>query len=233
MPTPLFEIEARDIENLRRLYRKAPGKFRFAVASMLNNFAFGTRTISISIIKNQMEVRNERFVASRVRVDKASGREKINNQVATVGSIQTDRFTGWEEQEFGKPAKRTRVATLFARGDDESKQIKPSLRMKAANQFFTTANVPGKTEDQRNVALLRVMRREKKVFKIRKHRKLKKGIYKFKGQELKRVQNLEISSRSKRVKRVPWLSGGRRRYFKKTNIRNLWGKTLKRVLKFK
>ena len=111
----LFQIDLANLINLRKFYKKAPKQFLKAANATLNSFAFGTRKRSLEIIKKKMTVRNQKFVAGSLRVQKSTG-SNIDNARSEVGSIFRPRFTGWKEQESGTKPERTRSITRFARG---------------------------------------------------------------------------------------------------------------------
>ncbi len=227
MPQQLFAIDAKDLVNLKRFYKKAPLQFARASASTLTSFAAGTRRKALLIINNRMTVRNKGFVSGALRFERAKGNVPMNAQVATAGSIKRNRFTGWAEQELGTQTERTRTATLFARGGG-SKQIPRSLRMDRSSTFDTPDNYEGKTYEQRTFLMLKA--RVKKAFVITKHRKFRPGLYKFKGKKIKMVQTFKNRKQPKRIK---WLTMARQLYFSTTSIDSVWANSLRRVLKFK
>lgn len=232
MPQQLFAIKNEDLINLTKFYKRLPKQFARASASVLTSFAFGTRQKSIKIIKNRMNVRNERFITSSIKVEKANGNIPLGSQSSKTGSIERTRFTGLVEQELGTKSKRTRTSTLFARGGNESKQIRPSFRMKPGNQFKSPDDFAGESNQHRAIVMLQTLSREKfkKPFVIKGHKKFKTGLYKLHRNKIKRIQEFKNKVQPKRVK---WLSGGRKLYFGVTNIGNVWAESLKRTLRFK
>jgi hypothetical protein len=227
MPEQLFDIDAKDLVRLKKFYKKAPKQFARASASTLTSFAAGTRRKSLLIVNNRMTVRNKNFVSGALRFNRAKGNVPMAAQVATAGSIKRNRFTGWEEQELGTQTERTRTATLFARGGG-SKQIPRSLRMDRTSTFDTPDNYEGKTYEQRTFLMLKA--KAKKAFVITKHRKFRKGLYKFRGKKIKMVQAFDNRKQPKRIK---WLTMARKLYFSTTSIDSVWANSLRRVLKFK
>lgn len=229
----LFQVEAKDLINLRKFYKKAPKQFQRVSANVLTSFAFGTRTESLGAINDKMTVRNKRFVDGSVRVVKArSG--PISSQESEMGSINRARFSGWAEQELGTPTKRTRVATALARGNNPEKQIKPSLRLKPSNQFISPKEYKGRSEQHRtNIMIWDLMRtNSKKPFRIRKHRKFKPGLYKFVRKKIVAVQVFAKASKLQ-PKRIRWMTTGINTYFKKNPPRRVWGDSIRHILKFK
>ncbi len=227
----LFEIEAKNLIRLHRFYRKAPKMFARASANVLTSFAFGNRRESLEIIKNKMTVRNERFVKGSVRVDKARGNVPLSEQQARIGSIKRDRFTGWVEQETGQKTTRTRTSTLLARGGNISRQVRPAFRLKPGNKFLSPNDFEGQSPQHRVIVMLQTLSRQnyKKAFVIKGHKAFRSGLYKLRR---KKVMLLWRFKDRKQPKRVRWLTLGRFKYFKSTNIDQVWANALKRVLKF-
>lgn len=231
MPEQLFDIEAKNLIRLHRFFRKAPKQFARAAANVLTSFAFGNRTQSLRIIESKMTVRNERFVSSSLRVEKAQGNVPLGSQQALVGSIKRDRFTGWTEQETGQKITRTRTTTLLARGGNINRQVRPAFRLKPGNRFASPDDFSGQSPQHRVTVMLQTLSRQKSIrpFIIKGHRKFKSGLYKFLRKKIRRIQTFK---NPKQPKRIHWLTGGARLYFKATNIDQVWAAALKRVLKF-
>ena len=233
MAKKLFDIDDKDLKKLMKFYKVAPVKFKVASAGMLNTFAFETRKKSLHIINTAMTVRAKGYVKGSIKVDKASFRDPINKQQSQVGSIVRPRFTGWEEQEDGKVDKRKRIATSFARGGSNTGKIKPSHRMKTSNTFESPDDFPGKSQHHRAVVMLQTLfrRRHRKPFIIKGHKSIKPGLYKIQKKKIRMLQSFEPSTKA--PKRVRWMSGGRKAFFRKADMRKLWGNQLRRVLKMK
>ena len=227
----LFDIEAKNLIRLHRFYRKAPKMFARASANVLTSFAFGNRSKSLDIIKSKMTVRNERFVAGSLRVDRARGNIPLSAQQAMVGSIKRDRFTGWIEQETGQKTTRTRTTTLLARGGNVSRQVRPAFRLKPGNKFASPDDFSGQSPQHRVTVMLQTLSRQKSTrpFIIKGHRKFKSGLYKFLRKKIRRIQTFK---NPKQPKRIHWLTGGARLYFRSTSIDQVWAEALKRVLRF-
>lgn len=231
MAEQLFAIEAHNLINLQRWYRKAPQQFQRASAGVLNEFAFGARKKSLQIIKTRMIVRNERFVSGSLRVSKASGFMPLSAQVATFGSVARDRFTGWKEQELGTSVDRTRTSTLLARAGSKRRQMRPSLRMKRSNIFDSPDNYEGAPEQHRAIVMLQTLSRAKsrRPFIIKGHRKFKPGLYKFKGGKIRQIQQFK---NPKQPKRVRWMTSGRAFYFSSVSLDAIWADKIRRQLRF-
>lgn len=236
MAKPLFKMDDRELKKWIKFHKQAPKLIKRAVAGTLNTFAFETRKKSLHIIMTNMTVRARKFVEGSMRVDKAKAGQSINQQHSVVGSIKRPRFTGWEEQETGKKAKRNRVATALARGGNMSGKVKPSARLKRANTFVSPDDYPGKNKNHRVIVMLQVLfrKRWKKPFLVKGSKKFKKGIYRIQaGKRLRMLQNLEPSSTQKQPKRVRWMTGGLKAFKRGADIGKIWEKNVKRVLKIK
>ena len=230
----MFNVNQKDLKRLRGFYaRKGPSLFQVTTAEILNAHAFGTRKKSLGQIERGMNVRNPRFVQSRLRVSKARPKP-INRQFSEVGSIATRRFSGWVEQELGTRTERTRLFSIGARRGSWGKQAISEARARPGNRFIgpNDFNINAKTEEHRIAIFLRIMfkTKEKKPFIVpRRYKRMPKGIYKRVGNKLRRYQNLE----PKRVqpKRFKWLTNARNDYAKSVNVERLWASKITRVIR--
>lgn len=236
MPSQLFQVNRTDLNRLHKFFKNSPGKFNWAVATMLNNFAFGTRSASMQIIHDEMLVRSPSFVASSLQVEKTRGSIPMAAQKTKMGSVRRPRFSGWVEQELGTATKRTRTIQLEARGGSKKGKVKAKARMQNTGRFRTPDDYPGSSAHGRAVTMLNILGRQghKEPFVIKGHRRLKTGLYKFKGggkkRKLRMLQNFR--PRNAQPKRVRWLTKGRDNFFSQADVRMMWGGALRRVLKF-
>lgn len=216
---------------LLNFQRKAPRKFARASANTLNSFAFGNRRKQQLILKNRLNVKNEKFVKSALRVQKASTSAPMESQVAISGSIFKNRFSGWREQELGVATDRSKTSTLFGRGGGR-RQLAPSARMKPGRSFTSPDDFEGKNDQHRVIVMLNTLSRtgNKKPFFITGHRKFKSGLYKFRGKKIKRLQTFK---NKKQPKRLRWLTLARQLYFSTTSIGDVWADSLRRVLRLR
>lgn len=228
----LFDVEMKDLKNLIKFYKKAPKRFNKVSAAVLNDFVFGTRKKNINILKSNLTIRNEKFLNSRIRVQKARKTQDVRSQEAIVGSIKTQRFSGWVEQETGKARKQTRTATLLARGGSKNKPMKPSARLKRSNQFRDPDEFPGSSGHNRSVAMIRMLAKAKwrKPFVIKGHSRIKSGLFKFRRKKLERLQLFKPFPSKLQPERLKWLRGGAKAFFKSNQVRDIWGKNLNREL---
>ena len=231
MASKMFHIDRSELRKLTKFYKDAPRLFSRAAAGYLNSVGFGTRSQSLQIINRRMTIRDSRFIQSSIRVQKARPGQPLAKMHSEVGTIVRERFTGLREQEEGTKADRSRVPTLVARGSDKQKKVKPSVRMKSANQFMSPDDFKGKNAAHRVVVMLQVLARRqfRKPFLIKGHRRFRKGLYQFKQRKLRMVQSFE--PRNSTVRRVRWLTGGTRIFFRKNKPREVWDPNIRHVLK--
>ena len=226
----MFDLDKKELVELVMIMRKQPKVWNRAATNLLNSFAFGNRQESIKVIRTRMTVRNERFLSSSLRVEKAKTNQKLASKIAEVGSIRRDRFSGWAEQELGTATKQTRSQSLLARGGSTNKVIRPGVRMKPAKNYERPENFNGQDLHHRNIVMMQTLRRRKyrKPFVIHGHKRIRSGLYKFHSRKLMILQDFKAPKGPKRVK---WLSGGEQKYFAKNKPSAVWREALKREMK--
>lgn len=136
-----LRMDFTEFGKLARFFDQFPREARAATAQFLNDMAFAAKanTPLVLALSGQMHIRNQKFVGSRIRVEKTTAKP-IAQQRVTVGSVPGDRFTGWIEQQRGIEPERGRVFSLLARGGNEKQKAKPSLRLKPGNEFDNVAD---------------------------------------------------------------------------------------------
>ena len=227
-----FSVKTPDLRNLEKFYRKAPRQFARASAGMLNNLAFQTRNAALIQIASDMHIRSDKFINSRMTVDRARG-GFISGQKAEVGSVATSRFSGWVEQETGKAPLRNRVFSVAARRGSQQNVATGKARLKEDNRFYTPNDfaIKAKDDDHRTAVFLQLMGRHQagKPFVIKKkYKKLRKGIYVIsKLGQLEQLQEFEAMT----VKRKPWMAPARKSVLTRANVRQQWAKSISRVLR--
>lgn len=223
-----LEINATDLIKLRRFYKKSPKKFNLSMVNLINSFAFETRKEALKVIHKEMNITNQSFVVSRMRVKTAT----LSRMVSSSGSIRSKRFSGWEEQEYGKKTKRTKTSSLVARGGKESGQLMTKYRMKPGREFMSPDDFEGKHDEHRLAAMLRHIEHEKykKPFIIRTGKKFTKGMYVVHRKKIKLIQKFKNRVQPKRIK---WMTKARNNMFSKNNTRDMWANSIKRTVKFK
>ena len=216
-------VDLSEVDGIRKWYGEQPRLMRVASACLLNEFAFGTRTRAIQTIGEMMIVRNKRFVSSRLRVTKAKTSAPINIQESWTGSMATQRFSGWVEQEKGVPTNRNRFSTLAGRGGDEHKQMRPSIRLKPKHQVITQADYEPRGGPSNVGGFIAMALRKKETRLIR----IKGVILKRKRSKLEVVQSLK----RKQPRRLRWLRKARGLYFQHTDINRLWSRICNSLVK--
>ena len=231
----IFGFEGTEVKKLEKFYKGAPGLFNRAARGLLNGFAFGTRNEAIDTIKHRMIVRNEKFVKSRIRVNKTKG-SRLDNMFSETGSLPdaSGNFQGWVEQEEGKTAKRTRVQTLVARGNNLKNKVRPKYRMKNARNFINenTWDLGDLRDESKRVGIFIkevIKRNYREPFILTKrYRKMKRGVYIYRSKRILRLQNFE--SENTQPKRIKWMTIARNNYFRSIDIRKEWAKSINIVL---
>ncbi|MCK5610903.1 hypothetical protein KAR91_54015 [Candidatus Pacearchaeota archaeon] len=233
----MFGLDITDLLVMRKIWRKAPRKFKRATAGVLTTFAKGTQKEAQKQIKKNFTLRSEKFVLSTIRVDFARGNQSVNAQRAEVGSVPRGRFGGLAEQELGRPSEKDRVPTLRARRGSFSNKVKPGAKLrKTGSMFDPWRDLPNmKSDKQRNAVMFIRMRREGMKRKIIMRKRMPKktgfferGLYEWSNNKLRKLQ--EFGNKLK-PKRVRWLTRGRVGFMRKLDVRKVWAKELKHVFK--
>lgn len=223
----MFDIKAQDMIRLRSMYKRAPREFAKAIARTLNDVAFGVRQENLGVINRRMTVRNPRFVASRIRVERA--KTATSNMHAVVGSVRSPRFSGWEEQESGGAPSRHRVVSLMARKGDTKQQAASYARLKRGPIITPyqvgLGSLPAKF---RNTAMVRIMRRNKwkQPFILDRKGSYHGGLFRLRGARVERLQTFGVEPKPKRVM---WMKDGINEYFQGDRIRREWVKNCHHV----
>lgn len=211
-----IQIDFSELKGLQRWYGDQPRLVRIATGRMLNDFAFGTRTLAIREINDTMIVRNPKFVAGRIRVTKARESAPTNRQIAITGSMATARFSGWTEQELGTPQVRTRFASLAGRGGSETKPIRHVVRLKPRNSVVTREDYQMKS-GHTNRQFFAAAKRKKENRLLKVNGKL------FKRKRL-RFELVQVLKRPKAPKRNMWLKNSGDKYFRGVNLNAKWAR---------
>ncbi len=227
----IFDWDDRNLKAFIKLYGKAPNKARAAVAQLLSQFAFATRQLAIEEINKSMTVRNARFVKSRVRFERARV-EAIENQRSRTFTIGAKNFSGWEEQVTGGRSSRTRTQSLLARGGSFDKKVRPSIRMKPNRNFLNRGDFDlpkGGNEMQVYFIKVRTNHPNKPFIVEKRWRKVKKGLYIFKGRKMRMLQNFEAKPRA--TKKDDFMQRARDKFDNTLDISKQWEIALNKVFK--
>jgi len=216
-----------------------PQELPRSTANVLNGLAFEARKTDIDILKQHLVVRNPRFLKSSIQVQKARP-GRIEQQIALVGSVKRERFTGWAEQEHGTPMKRGRITTPKSRGGNRSGIVKQSARLRQGRAFIRPEKFQGRSLQQRFQFMMRVLGSRQgssmsaqNYFLLSqpvptKRGRLNRGLYVLVGHRIVRLQGFDTA---KRVQRAPWNDMMIERLHKGKYIRHLWGKQLDHLIK--
>lgn len=232
-----MRVELSGLEEARAWLRKAPRRLKRAMAVYTNNQAYTGRELMIQSIHDEMTIRGDRFVRGSVTYQKCflGGNPPFR---ATAGSIKRDRFTGWVEQETGRPPERDREMMMPARRGRWKRKVVPSSRLKPGKEFPDSYRTAGGTGRNKVVGMLRILQRrgEKGHFIIHhgQHPKLPGGLYRFKGRKttdgLRPIQMVQGFQRFK-PKRKPWMTRAVRSYTRRVRPQGEWTKALQYVFK--
>jgi len=158
---------------------------------IVNDLAFNMRRSALKEMRATMTIRMNKF-SSQVGVKMAKRGTDKHWPEAEVYTKQRGRFTGWIEQETGRPKSsipgkiapneyyNTRVETLFGRRGSGRNQIKPKHRMKSGDiPSSENAKVPFKRNSMRSRIFLFKINRDKYkgLFILKNHPKIPPGVY--------------------------------------------------------
>lgn len=226
----MFSVDQSGLKNLQKYISEAGKKFRAAENMWINRAAFGTRDNALAYLARNFTVRSPGFVRSRLRVEKAT----FSRQRAEVGSIRTQRFTGWAEQEGLAEDKRDKTVTPSARLGVITKRVLPRFRMKRSTSFRKPDDYAGRTRRQRANAMLQAVGRgrDKRPFVLYGHRTLQAGLWRFgdgpKGR--RKLEALQIfGKKPPRPKRAPWMRSSVRKYFREIDRKRVWADIVRRL----
>jgi len=235
MPTFKAKIDLKNLLDLQKFYKRAPRQFARASAGMINNLAFQARGEAIENIDDQMIIRNQRFINSRIKVQRArSG--AISTQKATVGSVTADRFSGWIEQETGQAPEMTRSFSVVSRRGQRGNKVVVAARLRSASTFPTVDdyNIKAKDDDHRTMIFIKIMQRDqpRKPFVLKdKYKRFGIGIYKvLKRGRIKKLQSFDAPPTPK-VRR--WMEPAYKSVMTKQNIREQWARSIRHTLRLK
>lgn len=231
--TGIFDMDKRDLKKLQRFMKESPKEFRAATAGVLNSLAFGTRKNDIQNLNRMFIVRNKRFVEGSIRVEKAR-RGPIAKQMAITGSVRRPRFSGWTEQEYGRPTKRTKQHTTTGRGGSRRKQVSARYRMKPGRKYIRAENISPKisrykSPQHRTVIFLNMMRRRKREPFYITHPigGMKRGLYEFKSGRLLLIASTE---NIRQPKRRQWRTQSIRQLTMSNDMKKIWQDNINRII---
>jgi len=223
----MFEVDLSELKGFEAFCRRAPKIVAKATGSLLNEFAFGTRVEAFYEIASKMTARSPRFISSRLQVTKSSKSLPISSQVSIMGSVPTERFSGWIEQQLGKTTARKRVINLLARMGNIKRQAIPKARLRPGVDILNYADVRLKgasSPERQSLVMLQMLSRarSREPFMLTRKSGMTPGLYRFQGGKPKLLQSFE----KKQPHKIPWITDARTRYFREHDIQALWAKNL-------
>lgn len=231
----MFTADLSDLKRLERFFKKMPQELPRSTANVLNGLAFEARKTDIDILKQHLIIRNPGFLNKSIQYKKTAP-VRIEQQIALVGSVKRERFTGWAEQEHGEVPKRRRAETLASRGGSKRNVIKSKARLHPKNKFFKPDQFRGKTIQQRFYFMMRVLgsRGGQNIFlvshsiKFKRKLPLNRGLYSFAHHKIVRLQSFDAA---KRIERLPWTEMMIRKLHTRRDVQRLWGDQVDRLIK--
>lgn len=227
-----FSIDDRDLRKLQGFFKKMPHELPRATANVLNGLAFEARKTDIDILKQNLIIRNPKFLESSIQVQKARP-GRIEQQIALVGSIHRSgsAFTGWEEQETGEAAKQ-KPASIAARGGSKRGVIKPHARFRPGRKRWRPEQFQGRNLRQRFQFMMRVLgsRGGQQAFYLSSRIPTKAGgigpgLFGLAKHRIMKLRMLE----TKRINRLPWNERMIHTLQQRNAVSRLWGRELGRL----
>lgn len=234
-----WDIDLREVNGLQNWYKKQPKLMQKASAMLLNRFAWGTRDESVRTIGRLMTVRNDRFVAGRLKVSQTAMSAPIAQQCAIAGSKATQRFTGWKEQELGTRTERKRISTVESRGGNIRNQMRGPARLKRSNEVVTIAdrNPTGGTTNYGGFIALLMRTKYKGLIRIggkfytlpRTNKAQFVGPGAKGGNYWNQLQMVQ-ETKKEQPKRLRWMKQARAIYFKKNPPQRTWNAVVAKLM---
>lgn len=220
-----FEFQKGGLNRLKKFYKAASGIHKRAGVGLSNNLAFRARGMILKELEQSMTMRSKGFVKGSVRVQKA-GR---SNPVAEVGSIKRARFSGWIEQETGQKTTRKRTQTKTARMSNWQRRVSPRFRLKPGSKRSIRPSDLGlsNTESSSIPVFLQILSRKKyrqPWFIPIRYKRLQRGIYIFRANKIRRIQNLDPAN--PQPKRNRWMTRTVSRINQRL-VEEEWGKSIR------
>lgn len=232
----MFSMSTPDLKLLAKLFRKSPRKIQRVAAGVLNSEAFGLRTTILKTLEKNMTIRSPGFVKSRVKVVKAKP-GPINNLESDAGSIFSDRFSGWIEQQTGRKSARDRVPSKFSRGGTWGGRMKPSLRSRQKNPLWRMSDFDidnAKNKKHRLIIYLQIL--DKRKIKQRFYfpgrlGKMNEKVYKFQSKKIRGIYN--PVGQVSQPRRFRWMDKSIDLLLKEVSPQQLWEKNVKFIFRLR
>ncbi len=243
-----LRVDFKELQVLKKDFKfKRPSQVIAAVRTTLNDEAFAVmHKARKEIMPRVFNIRNA-WVQSSVLVKKAVGRNVRAMQAITGARKKWGRnrgksFIGLREQEFGAIKRSPDISTLEARGGSIKKRVRPSARYNRLGNIERASEYPGSSPEHRIIVMLRTLADQnfKGGMFIRKSRRFKTGIYKFKGRGrkartggiLKPIRMIkDLSKSSVRIPAKPWLKTSTKRAITQKVISRFWLRNVRHFTK--
>jgi hypothetical protein len=226
-----FYMDNTQLRRLQKTFKQSPKLLRPVTANVINSLAFDAKKQYFREIDRNMIVRNRRFVESSLQVQKSrSG--PIEKQIALSGSVNRPRFTGWQEQQEGKPSKTKRAITTAGRGGNKRNISKSKARLRSGNKFYKPEQFTGRDLKGRFMFMMRVLNtRGGGEFIISsaiptRRGTLKPGLYSLRKHKITRFQTFNVD----KSKRITWMTNANKALKFSTDLTKKYKEGLKRVL---
>jgi len=194
-----------DWKKYAKTMRKANKHIRPAIAKTLNKQAMDMKFEHMpAALQSAFTIRDERFMNRQLAFIKTSETIEPNSMVAVAGSVEVKgkngpSFTGWEEQQLGKPSEKNRVATEAARtGKSFKKKMKAGAKLRSGGTFRKTTDYKARSKAHAMFLMLRESRRQRLNFIVKKNdgrpckmSTLEPGLYGWAGKRLLRLQTFD------------------------------------------
>jgi hypothetical protein len=206
-----FKLEQKDLKGMVKFFKKArTTDSKMLVSKTLDSQAYATRKKNMNILGRNLIVRNDRFFKSSFRVNPAKRFGDPRSNFSEAGSIGRDRFSGWEEQQTGQAAAKSRIATGAARTSPQNVMM-GKARLKPSGTPMTIRDIKSTADNrQRTRELFRRSKTSRRTFlvtrrdrgKVRINRRMEPGLYGWKGKKLLRLQRF---GKQYKPTRIDWM----------------------------
>jgi hypothetical protein len=233
-----FKLTA-DFSELRKMKKdfkfKRPSQVIAAIRTTLNDQSFLTMRVAKQFTLPQKFNIRSRFVQNSVRVKKATGRN-----VAAMQALTGSTFPGMRDQELGASRSNEEISTTASRvGGTFKKKVRTANRFNRLADIERADRFKGNSPEHRITVMLRTLAAQnfKGAMFIRRSKKFKTGIYKFKGRARRArtggvfkpiVMIKDLSKPSVRIPKRPWLLPSTKRGANKNMSLKLWRRNAKR-----
>ena len=244
-----FKLQA-DFGELRKLETffkfKSKAQMVAAMRALLNDEAFAVMNMAKkSVIPRMFNIRGA-WIQSSIHAQKAKKTTVAAQLLAIAGARSKwgrntgEPFMGMRHQEFGRTFQDPDMSTIAARtGKTFKKKVRGKDRFNRLGDIVQSNEFRGKSRDHRVIVMIRTLekRNYKGAFFVRKHKRIKKGIYRFaggswKGKDGKRHKNIamikNLENKTVRIPAKPWLQTSTKKAVNKNTVVRFWRRNAKR-----